>query len=339
MRIRITVVALFMLLTGGNATAAFNSLIVFGDSLSDAGDNPSAVMSVYKLLLDNCSPFHPCPPYEGGRLSNGPVASEHLASSLFPGGVTTANFRSYAVGGSTSGTENTGNDLSLGVLNLPGMKQEMDRYMSDSGGSADPGALYLVWGGANDYVTSNSPIQAAQNIGGYVSTLAQAGARNFLVPNLGDLGHTPFARMEGEQSQARDYTLVFNTELATQLGNVESSFPSANIFEFDTYSFLNNIIQNPGNFGFADITDPCISLPFDFSCGNPDAHLYWDDLHPTTRAHAILGGALASAVPEPQIIAMLLIGLFILGFAANTRRQREGTCAADTYVGTAISYP
>src|SRR5687768_15999492 len=216
MRIRITIAAFFILLAGGNAAAAFNSLIVFGDSLSDAGDNPSAVMSVYKSMFDNCSPFHPCPPYEGGRLSNGPVASEHLASSLFPGGVTTTNFRCSAVGGATSGTENTGNDLSLGVLNLPCMKQQMDRYMSDSGGSADPAALYLVWGGGNDYRTSSSPVQAAQNIGGYVSSLALAGARNFLVPNLGDLGHTPFARMEGEESQARDYTLVFNAELATQ---------------------------------------------------------------------------------------------------------------------------
>ena len=325
MRIPITIVALFMLLSGGNAAAAFNNLIVFGDSLSDAGDSPSAVTSIYKILANNCSPLHPCPPYEGGRLSNGPVATEHLAGSLFPGSVTSTNFRSYAIGGATSGIGNTGDEGSAtnsGIFNLPGMKQELDRYMSDSAGVADPNALYFVWGGGGDYLTHNSPVAAAQNIGGYVSSLAAAGAKHFLVPNLGDLGHTPFARTEGEESQARDYTLVFNTELAAQLGNVGSNFPTTNIFQFDTYSFLNNIIQNPVDFGFTDVTNACVSLLV-FSCDNPDGHLYWDNVHPTARAHALLGAAFAGAVPEPQISAMFVIGLFVLALAANRRRQPE----------------
>ncbi|HEU4855203.1 MAG TPA: SGNH/GDSL hydrolase family protein, partial [Nitrosospira sp.] len=193
MRIRITITfaALsVLLLTGGNvwAAPAFSSLHTFGDSLSDAGDNPSAVMSIYKILNNICDPSHPCPPYEGGRLSNGPVASEYLAESLFPGGVTTSNFRSYAVGGATSGIGNTGDiggsATNTGTFGLPGMRQELDRFISDSGGSADPNGLYLVWGGGGDYLTHDSPVAAAQNIAGYVNTLAAAGARHILVPNL-----------------------------------------------------------------------------------------------------------------------------------------------------------
>ncbi len=74
------------------------------------------------------------------------------------------------------------------------MKQELDMYLRDSAGAADPGALYFVWGGGNDYLTKDSPVEAAQNIGGYVSTLAAAGARHFLVPNLPDLTLTPSLR-------------------------------------------------------------------------------------------------------------------------------------------------
>lgn len=326
MRIRITFAALsVLLLTGGNvwAAPAFSSLYTFGDSLSDAGDNPSAVMSIYKILNDSCDPSHPCPPYDDGRLSNGPVASEYLAESLFPGSVTPTNFRSYAVGGATSGIGNSGDRggsaTNTGTLGLPGMRQEVDRYISDSGGNGDPDGLYLVWGGGNDYLTHNSPVAAAQNIGGYVNTLAAAGARHILVPNLADLGHTPLARSEGEESQARDYTIVFNNELATQLGNVSSSFPTTDIFQFDTYSFLNNIIQNPVDHGLTDIDSPCVSLLI-FSCDSPESHLYWDRVHPTTQAHALLADAFLSAVPEPGVTAMFIGGLFVLGIATYRRR-------------------
>ena len=145
MKKQITVIALFMLLMGGSASAAtsFSSLVVFGDSLSDAGDNPSAVTSLYKILGGHCDVlFHPCPPYDDGRISNGPVAAEHLAESLFPGAVSTTNYRSYAVAGATSGSDNTGNDIGFGILNFPGIKQEVDDYMRDSGATADANAFW-----------------------------------------------------------------------------------------------------------------------------------------------------------------------------------------------------
>ncbi len=94
MSVRMTVVAVSVwLLSGGNTWAApFTSLYSFGDSLSDAGDSPSAVTSLYKILGNNCDPTHLCPPYFDGRISNGPVASEQLASKLFPGSVTARIF-------------------------------------------------------------------------------------------------------------------------------------------------------------------------------------------------------------------------------------------------------
>ena len=47
---------------------------------------------LYKILGNNCDPTHLCPPYFDGRISNGPVASEQLASKLFPGSVTRHEF-------------------------------------------------------------------------------------------------------------------------------------------------------------------------------------------------------------------------------------------------------
>jgi phospholipase/lecithinase/hemolysin len=325
MSVRMTVVAVSVwLLSGGNTWAApFTSLYSFGDSLSDAGDSPSAVTSLYKILGNNCDPTHLCPPYFDGRISNGPVASEQLASTLFSGSVTSTNFRSYAVAGAGSGDQNSGFDIG-GTLPLPGMKQELDMYLRDSAGAADPGALYFVWGGGNDYLTKDSPVEAAQNIGGYVSTLAAAGARHFLVPNLPDLSLNPFIAGEGDavRAEARAFSVVFNNELATQLDNVNSHFPAADIFQFDTYSFLNGIVSDPAAYGFVNPQDACLSMGF-IPCGNPDAHLYWDDFHPTARAHSIIGSEFAAAVPEPEIGAMLVIGLTVVGFAARQRRKAE----------------
>lgn len=323
MKVRMTLVAVSaLLLSGANAWAApFTSLYAFGDSLSDAGASPSAVMSLYKTLGNNCDPTHLCPPYFDGRISNGPVASEQLANALFPGSVTSTNFRSYAVAGAGSGDQNSGFNLG-GVLELPGMRQEFDQYKSDSSGVADPNGLYFIWGGGNDYLTSDSPVTAAQNIGGYVSELVAAGARHFLVPNLPDLSLNPFISGESAatQAEARGFSIVFNTELATQLNNIDSNFPAADIFRFDTYSFFNNVVADPAAYGFVNPQDECLSAMF-IPCGNPDAHLYWDDFHPTTRAHGILASEFAAAVPEPEVAAMLIMGLAVVGFAARARRK------------------
>jgi phospholipase/lecithinase/hemolysin len=339
-----------LILTGGNVGAApFSGLYAFGDSLSDAGNSQYAEMSLYKRLLDTC---YYCSPYDGGRASNGKVATEYLANSLFPGAIDngTANFHSYAVAGATSGIGNSGDEGTAiekgtalpgpipipvpGILPLPGMNQEVGQYISDirdSNGNADadPGALYFLWGGANDYLshkdltTVEASQLAAQNIAGYVSVLAGAGARNFLIPNLPDLSTTPFVVALGDpaKADAHVFSIEFNNELASQLGNVSAQFPDANIFQFDTYTFVNGILADPSNYGLTDVQNPCESSQ---SCiDDPGSHLYWDDFHPTTRGHSILAAAFASAVPEPEMTAMFVAGLFVLGIACNRRRKLE----------------
>ena len=50
-------------------------------------------------------------------------------------------------------------------------------------------------------------------------------------------------------------------------------------------------VANPAAFGFTNVTDSClIGGPFigGIPCATPEAHLFWDAIHPTTAAHAIL---------------------------------------------------
>ena len=69
------------------------------------------------------------------------------------------------------------------------------------GAAADPNALYFVWGGANDLrdITQAAFAFAStiSHLTGIVGSLYQLGARNFLLPNLPDIGLTPEARSDG----------------------------------------------------------------------------------------------------------------------------------------------
>jgi phospholipase/lecithinase/hemolysin len=319
------VAGLVFLLTGANVWAtAFTGLYAFGDSLSDSGSSPSSVLSIYNFL-GGCDPFHPCPPYYEGRYSNGPVAVEYLADSILPGGATPANFYNFAVSGATTGVGNYGDGgtaTNPGAYGLPGMYQEIGLYLTTSGGTADPNALYFVWGGANDLLTLDSPVLAAQNIAGYVGALAAAGAEHILVPNLPDLSYTPFVQSEGLQALAQAFSVGFNTELAAQLGGLNLLFPGTDIIQFDTFSFLNDVVLNPANYGLANSQDACLPSIMVAPCADPDNYVFWDVFHPTTRADAIIASAFAEAVPEPGTVALFAVGLFALMAAVTRRRER-----------------
>jgi phospholipase/lecithinase/hemolysin len=324
-RLTSLVTGLVFLLTAANVWAtAFTGLYAFGDSLSDSGGNPSAVLSIYKLLDKNCDPFHPCPPYYEGRYSNGPVAVEQLAGAILPGGGTPANFFDFAVSGSTTGIGNFGDGgtaTSPGGVGLPGMYQQMELYLTLSGGAADPNALYFVWGGANDFLTLDDPILAAQNIAGYVGALATAGAEHILVPNLPDLGYTPFVQGEGIEALAQAFSIGFNTELAMQLGGLGVLYPATDIVQFDTFSFLNDVILNPADYGLSNSQDACLPSILVAPCADPENHVFWDVFHPTTQAHVLIATAFAEAVPEPGTFALLAVGLFVL-MAAGSRQRK-----------------
>lgn len=307
----------------------FNSVYVFGDSLSDAGSNPSAVLSLYKLLGNNCDPYHPCPPYFDGRYSNGPVASEYLANTVLPGGANPANFHSFAVSGATTGIGNFGDGGTAstpGFFGLPGFAQQIALYQGLSGGVADPGALYFVWGGANDFLTLDSPITAAQNIAGYVASLAADGAKHILVPNLPDLGLTPFVQGAGLVPEAHGFSVGFNTVLAAQLGSLGALFPGTDIIQFDTFTFLNDVVANPAAYGFTDSGTACLPSLLDPVCANPDGHVFWDVFHPSTHADAVIAAAFAKSVPEPATLALVAVGLLAL-LAANRQGRRTGLAA------------
>lgn len=257
--------ALLVLVLAGTTAAAppagFTGLVVLGDSLSDSGN--------------------------AGRASNGPVWVEHLAERLgLPLRPAAAGGTNHAVGGAR--IEGDPTDL----------RAQADRLLAAHRGRLDPDALYVVWGGGNDLLglvgaagsadPAHGAQAAARALGGIVSDLAAAGARHILVPNLPDVGMTPAVRAHGASAmaQARRLSLAFDAALEQALGRVEAERGVA-VRRLDVSAMAERVLADPAAAGFRDVTTPCLG-------GNCEGFVFWDDVHPTTAAHARLAEAALS---------------------------------------------
>jgi thermolabile hemolysin len=277
--------------------ATFSQVVVYGDSLSDLGRAATATGGAF-------------PPYSAvtnGRFSNGPIWIEYLAAQLGidTNPVTNPNFAAtnFAIGGATTGTVNIGQSLSPSFIGI--------QTQVDNNAISDPTALYVIWGGANDYLfpTPANPINPAQTIAsltGEINTLISRGATNILVPNLPDLGTLPSTRNLGSTAIGlNNLTATHNTGLITVISNLSFANPTVNLRLLDVNSLFNQVVANPNSFGFTDVATQCITTTT--ICTNPNANLFWDDIHPTTAAQQLIGNLAfqtvsPTAVPEPMTI-------------------------------------
>lgn len=298
--------AMAFLATAPFATAAtFSGIVVYGDSLSDNGNLYNATKKVLGVGIPTS------PPYYMGRYSNGPVAVEQLATKLG------APLYDFAFGGATSGVGNYGDNgtqTSLGLFGLPGLATELagsQAFLSTPGLLSS--ALFVVWGGANDFVINGSVTVAAADIIGIVDTLASQGAKNILVPGMPDLGLTP--DYYGEAA-ATAYSQQFNALL-------QAGLPAGATY-FDTFGLLHQVEANPSAYGLTDLTDPCLNTTLGTVCSNPSQYLFWDGFHPTTTIDTLVANDFAAAVvPTPEPSTWMLLGSGMAGLGALVRRKRQ----------------
>jgi phospholipase/lecithinase/hemolysin len=131
-----------------------------------------------------------------------------------------------------------------------------------------------------------------------------------------DIGATPFGQGSGIAPLLTMVSVGFNGFLDGAIDALELGLPGLDIIEFDTFASFSSVMANPAAFGFSNVMDPC----FDgvTVCANPDQYFFWDSVHPTARAHQLLGGTFQQAVPEPG-----MLGLLGLAAAAALRRRRR----------------
>jgi phospholipase/lecithinase/hemolysin len=252
----------------------FSAIYVFGDSYCDVGN----------LFLATGGAI-PAAPYYNGRFSNGPLWVEHIASawslSMTPslkGGT------DYAWGGAFVTADQPG-----GGAVIPSVPHQVQAYLLAHGGKADPNALYVLEGGGNDIIDAlgvGSPqalgFQIAVGTATNERLLRNAGAKNFLIPNIFNLAIVP----EGHAFAAFNTAAALATNKAlSQLLFFEYLDPRIHISNLNSFDLFNAIIDDATHFGFTNVVDPCLTTTI---CADQAHTLFWDDIHPTVFAHSFL---------------------------------------------------
>ena len=320
--------------------ASFNSLYIFGDSLSDTGN----------VFLTSQQALPPAPPYEPGRFTNGPIwidrLSQHLelrptpVADVLLAGATPIQGVNFAYGGATTGTTNVLNPL-LPLPALFGFEQQIATFASLLPASqADPKALYILWIGALDYLPSlsdlsfvpeTSPIVPTDRTSAAITSLYAKGARQFMVVNLPAVGQTPFILNNPVAPQLSSLSgfidglaSAHNARLETSLNNLNRTLPELEVTYLDVADLLDRAMA--GEFGFTVFDQPCFNQFAQTVCSNQDDYLFWDFNHPSTRAHQQIGELAIAALPSPPPANIpepaSVLGLLSLGvLGCGARRQ------------------
>lgn len=307
--------------TGGevHAQLPFNRVVAFGDSLSDNG-NFFAITSSLGLPL-------PQTPYVGGRMSNGPVWVEQFASTL---GVPLNDFA--VIGARTDNTNLANNFPGVPANTFGGMQTQVTTFLTGTGGVADSNALYVLWGGANDYLNGgqSNPALPVANIAAQMNALANAGATKFLIPNLPNLGTLPGTSGTPNATGLNLLSAGHNLALASTLDTFRLARPNVSVNLLDLNTLFTQVIANGAAFGFDNVTQNYVSnqgpIPglgaVVVGSGDPNRYLFWDEIHPTEAGHqqiALRALAVATA-PEPGTLALASVGA---GFTLFTKRRRR----------------
>lgn len=317
--------SLVIAVQGGHAIAqprSIDRVVIFGGSLSDSG-NAFAWLS--DPVNQNCGIRTNVPPYDkldellvpdgpysqgGHHFTNGATWAEELARHLALAGNARPAVRTdggkasnYAVGGARA--------VHFACrFNLP---DQVAAYVA-AFPQTSPQTLVALEIGGNDVrdalvaaASGQDPAPYIQNalasLANSVATLYAHGARRFLLLNVADLARTPAVRLLDQQvpgagalasqlSQSFNAGLAGVVQYATGLGGAQARV-------LDIHTLLEEIVANPGAYGFTNTTDACVTpnVP-PFKC-KPDTYVFWDGIHPTQAVHALMAQRAIAVISAP----------------------------------------
>ena len=339
-----------------NAQApVFTQVIVFGDSLSDDGNIAHRARDLvgfsYPSSNFNYSDYRFTDDTNTSPAANLYVGTWHeqlektflglaVAKNSLDGGT------DYAFGGATTkdGTQDRtiiNNPFPFGggdfTITIDNMGKQINDYLASH--AADANALYILWGGGNDLFddhSAQSVIDTANRVGGLIVRLANAGARNFLVPNVPPLGAVPNSFGDPTRVLALDYASAIyrdhlNSVIASTKSGLHGSGITIQVYPFDVWLDVIRVLGQPAHYNFVNTIDSAQGA----SGVNPDQYLFWDDIHPTTGGHfelaneanRLLSGPIAPLGKATNISSRGMVGtgqnVLIAGFIISGNQPKK----------------
>jgi outer membrane lipase/esterase len=312
-----------LVLTSAPASA-FTGLYVFGDSLSDSGNNRAVLGNGGAGQVVTNNSYIPSLPYASGTYSNGPVwvnsfaaglgLSSFAAPSLGGGGDYAYGGARTAIDGSFFGFPPSATTQVNGFLTEQSTIPSTALYVVAIGGNDARAAAEAIAGGAPAAATIAAASAAyAAGVGSIVDSLQAKGATHIVVWDTPNLGRAPASIAGGPAAVGLGTAIAqsFNAALAGRMAG------EAGVTTFDVYGLIDTIAVNPASYGFSNITDACGAVT---GC-NASQYLFWDGIHPSAAGHAVIANAMLAvvAVPEPSSMLMLAAGVLLLTMVTKRR--------------------
>ncbi|KAL6580215.1 hypothetical protein OROMI_008239 [Orobanche minor] len=269
---------------------------IFGDSLSDVGNNNYLSKSLARASL----PWYGIDYGNGlpnGRFSNGRTVADIIGDKMglprppafldpsLNQDIILENGVNYASGGGGILNE-TGShfvqrfSLYKQIELFQGTRELVRAEIGETeAGKFFEGARYVVALGSNDFINNylmpvynDSWTYSDDSFVNYLMdtlkdqlvVLHSLGARQLMVFGLGPMGCIPIQRVLSSSGGCQDRTnklaLGFNQAASRLVTQLSSNLPNATFRFGDAYDVVNNLITNPNQYGFSNADSPCCSF-------------------------------------------------------------------------------
>jgi len=287
----------------------FKQIVTFGDSLSDHGN-----LHMYVTM------------YPETR-TNGDVWVDYLRKEL------NADLKNYAVIGAMT-SKHLYDDIQKMSDNeaIPqlGLTDQIDRYIAEGNEFKPSETLFTVWIGANNLIrlgydieakiienmdnpdfdlqattqtmTQDMIVHAMTDMTYAFTTLFNLGVKHIVVLTLPDIGKAPWynQRSEMEIEAATALATAFNNSLLSTLDLVTANYSDVTVYKFDLFQIMDDVLEKDmfknetGSYLKLDEAGYIIALTE--TNGPPEDYLFYDAVHPMTRAHEYFSTVVAERV-------------------------------------------
>ncbi len=275
----------------GSKKAGIETLLVYGDSLSDPGN---LSQKTFGLVLPHTI-------FYGGRFSNGPVWADYVAAANH------WKLINHAVSGAFTYSSQFPESLVLDSLPEQIRESEGDwvQYNKSS-------TLVAIWIGPNNYlrrggifetkdgktkpaIVEREVTKTTTDIEATILKLYQAGFRQIMLgtmPELGGINRSPAARITPTDESLFLATDLHNKRLREVVSRLKMIHNDLNVKFFHAFEINQKTYQTPKDYGFTVLNKPCFEGDLrgkffgeEKFCSDPMGYKFWEYLHPNSMMH------------------------------------------------------